>query len=175
MFITKYAYIYISIFFIFNLVNITISKQLSENIMEDNIEPNSQEYNCKNDDCEINNMICDEDDNTKCFCKTGYLTIKLFGKKCGVHKDKRFIAFLLDLLLGFGVGRFVIGDYTIGGIKLFLYIIGIPLLFPLIKKELSDCCERGGMIYMTTIIFFLYSLCLLIIYIVEILIYWNII
>lgn len=54
-----------------------------------------------------------------CICDKGYTDDpKLPSIKCCYKKKSQFAAFLLETILGFGVGHFFIENYTLGVIKL---------------------------------------------------------
>jgi hypothetical protein len=53
-----------------------------------------------------------------CVCDEGYTTLKGDDVYCCYQKKSQFFAFLLEFVLGFGLGHFYIGNDTIGIIKL---------------------------------------------------------
>ena len=81
---------------------------------------------CTNSDLFCNGHGICIDYSTGCKCDIGYTTYNsLNGTQCNYKQKYQMNAFLLSLFLGeFGAGRFYVGDYVLGAIKLCLIFIG---------------------------------------------------
>jgi len=59
-----------------------------------------------------------------CVCVDGYTNLSSNDEvKCCYEQYSQFIAFLLEVLVGFGLGHFYIGNYQFGYLKLISYLI----------------------------------------------------
>jgi hypothetical protein len=74
---------------------------------------------CNKMNCPVTQGICTKDN--KCSCYDGYKTvndIKYGLYQCNYQKKSQALAFILEFLIGFGVGHMYLGNIKIGTIKL---------------------------------------------------------
>jgi hypothetical protein len=75
---------------------------------------------CNRQNCPTTQGFCNKDN--VCQCYEGYTTVDdpRYGKyKCNYPLKQQMTAFLLEFILGFGVGHFYLGNYEIGIPKMF--------------------------------------------------------
>ena len=87
---------------------------------------NNNNGGCSNTDIDCNGHGTCNYYTSSCKCDIGYTTHNsLDGTECNYKQKYQMNAFLLSLFLGeFGAGRFYVGDYVLGTIKLLLIFIG---------------------------------------------------
>ena len=74
---------------------------------------------CNEQNCPIDRGTCSGEN--FCFCFDGYISTYESSTLCDYAQKDRTLYFLLEFILGFGIGHFYIGKYIYASIKLFVY------------------------------------------------------
>ena len=145
--------------------NSNIENLASDDEYEEENEYETEDKNCNQTEfpeeatrCGNNIKCLDEKYLHHCSCEEGYITFPIDNDKfCNLEQKKQFIAFLLEMCVGFGAGHFYRCAYLMGALKLVAFVAGIAFIFsfPITAKCCSDCsCE--GLAIALSIFYYLY-------------------
>lgn len=138
-----------------------------------NENPDINIFDCVTNLCIEDRVKCNEA-RTSCICNPLYGTINN-GPFCNYNRKYQLIAFLLEVLLGFGGGHFYTERYIQASFKLAAFIIGIAIIFayPKIIKHMSHNCDCEMSLLFISIFMYCYTLGMASWYILDAVYYGN--